>query len=38
MKHIIENWRKFVENQQPITLDESQLLPEILKFDLMKNH
>ncbi len=34
MKLIIENWRKFVENQQPITLDESQLLPEILKFDL----
>ena len=34
MKLILENWRKFVENQQPITLDESQLLPEILKFDL----
>ncbi len=34
MKLILENWRKFVENQQPITLDESRLLPEILKFDL----
>jgi hypothetical protein len=34
MKLILENWRKFVEHQQPITLDESQLLPEILKFNL----